>query len=39
MYKCMLLLVYQKSSSTYDYGIPVILAEKGEGSGDIYFVN
>ena len=36
---CMLLLVYQKSSSTYDYGIPVILAEKGEGLGDIYFVN
>jgi hypothetical protein len=38
MYKCMLLLVYQKSSYQ-DYGIPVILAEKGEGSGDIYFVN
>jgi hypothetical protein len=35
----MLLLVYQKSSYTYDYRIPVILAEKGEGLGDIYFVN
>jgi hypothetical protein len=40
--KCMLLLVYQKSSSTYNYGnhsIPVILTQKGQGLGDIYFVN